>query len=215
MIDLPAGKRVIRIALPKFTLLGATTHAGQLPKPLLYRSGFVWQLQRFTLPEMAKIVARSANKLGLAIDDEGIVAVARASRGTPRIANRLLRRLRDVATNVAADLSLDSDAEVRRCTSGTIDGQRAIAALAQLGIDHLGLDALDRRYLAVVAERPVGVEAICAELGEDRRTIEGVVEPFLLDSQLIQRNGRGRYATTVGIAHARSAIFSPAVNELA
>ena len=99
VIDMPAGKRVIRVPLPKFTLLAATTHAGKLPKPLLDRFGFVWQLKPYTLPEMATIVTRAAGKLDVAIDEEGAIVIARASRGTPRIANRLLRRVRDAATN--------------------------------------------------------------------------------------------------------------------
>jgi holliday junction DNA helicase RuvB len=193
VIDLPAGKRVIRVPLPKFTLLGATTHAGKLPKPLLDRFGFVWQLRSYTLPEMTTIVTRSASMLGVAIDLDGATAIARASRGTPRIATRLLRRVRDVAANAAADGAL--------CGEGTVNGPLATAALAQLGIDHLGLDALDRRYLAVVADRPVGVEAICAELGEDRSTIEDAVEPWLMQAGLIQRGGKGRLATEAGREH--------------
>jgi len=202
VIDLPAGKRVIRVPLPKFTLLGATTHAGKLPKPLLDRFGFVWQLTPYTLPEMTTIVSRSAQKLGVAIDVDGATSIARASRGTPRIANRLLRRVRDVASNAAADGALVvGGLEDMTCASGTVNGPLAVAALAQLGIDHLGLDALDRRYLAVVAERPVGVEAICAELGEDKSTIEDAVEPFLMQSGLIKRGGKGRLATEAGREH--------------
>jgi Holliday junction DNA helicase RuvB len=202
VIDLPTGKRVIRVPLPKFTLLGATTHAGKLPKPLLDRFGFVWQLRAYTLPEMATIVARSAGKLGVAVDQEGAVAIARAARGTPRIANRLLRRVRDVAANAAADGALVMGGlEDMTCGSGTINGPLALAALAQLGIDHLGLDSLDRRYLAVVADRPVGIEAICAELAEDRSTIEDAVEPFLMQAGLIKRGGKGRLATEAGRDH--------------
>ena len=202
VIDLPAGKRVIRVPLPKFTLLAATTHAGKLPKPLLDRFGFVWQLRTYTLPEMTTIVARSANKLGVAIDEDGAAAIACASRGTPRIANRLLRRIRDVAANAAHDGALVvGGLEDLTCASGTVNGPLAVAALAQLGIDHLGLDALDRRYLAVVADRPVGLEAICAELGEDKSTIEDAVEPFLMQAGLIKRGGKGRLATEAGREH--------------
>ena len=202
VIDLPAGKRVIRVPLPKFTLLGATTHAGKLPKPLLDRFGFVWQLRPYTLPEMTTIVARSAGKLGVAIDEDGAIVVARAARGTPRIANRLLRRVRDVAANAAHDGALVvAGLEDLSCASGTINGPLAVAALAQLGIDHLGLDALDRRYLAVVGDRPVGLEAICAELGEDKSTIEDAVEPFLMQAGLIKRGGKGRMATDAGREH--------------
>lgn len=202
VIDMSTGKSVIRVPLAKFTLLGATTHAGRLPKPLLDRFGFVWQLRAYTLPEMATIVARSAGKLGVAIDEEGALAIARASRGVPRIANRLLRRVRDVAANAAADGALVvGGLEDLTCATGTINGPLAQAALAQLGIDHLGLDALDRRYLAVVADRPVGIEAICAELAEDRSTIEDAIEPFLMQAGLIKRGGKGRLATQAGRDH--------------
>jgi len=201
VIDL-AGKRVIRVPLPKFTLLGATTHAGKLPKPLRERFGAVWQLRPYTLPEMTTIVARSAGKLGVAIDEGGAMTIARASRGTPRIGNRLLRRVRDVASNAAADGALVlGGLEDLTCASGTVNGPLAVAALAQLGIDRLGLDALDRRYLAVVTERPVGLEAICAELGEDKSTIEDAVEPFLMQTGLIKRGGKGRLATEAGREH--------------
>jgi Holliday junction DNA helicase RuvB len=199
VIDLPAGKRVIRVPLPKFTLLGATTHAGKLPKPLLDRFGFVWQLRPYTMPEMTTIIERSARKLGVALHDEGAAVIARASRGTPRIANRLLRRVRDAAANAAADgpLVLDGLEDL----TGAINGPLASAALTQLGIDHQGLDALDRRYLSIVAERPVGIEAICAELAEDRSTIEDTVEPFLMQVGFIKRGGKGRQATEAGRGH--------------
>ena len=194
MIDLPAGKRVIRVPLPKFTLLGATTHAGKLPKPLLDRFGFVWQLRPYTLAEMTTIVARSASKLGVAVDEDGAAAIARASRGTPRIANRLLRRVRDFVDGA------DVQGGLRRARPRDRRSARD-AALAQLGIDHLGLDPLDRRYLALVADRPVGIEAICAELAEDRSTIEDAVEPFLMQVALIKRGGKGRLATETGRQH--------------
>jgi Holliday junction DNA helicase RuvB len=193
VIDLPAGKRVIRVPLPAFTLLGATTHAGKLPKPLLDRFGFVWQLRPYTLPEMTTIVARSAGKLGVAINAEGAAVVARAARGTPRIANRLLRRVRDFV--------LGADRHGGLTAQAPIGEPLATAALARLGIDHLGLDPLDRRYLAVVADRPVGIEAICAELGEDRSTIEDAVEPFLMQAGLVKRGTKGRLATDAGRDH--------------
>lgn len=202
VIYLPAGKRVIRVPLPKFTLLGATTHAGKLPKPLLDRFGFIWHLRPYTLPEMATILARSAGKLGVAIDEEGAMMIARASRGTPRIGNRLLRRVRDTAVNAATDGTLVLGNPRETATgSSTINGPLAIGALAQLGIDHRGLDELDRRYLAIVAERPVGIEAICAELAEDRCTIEDAIEPFLLQSGLVKRGSKGRLATEAGREH--------------
>ena len=200
VLDMPAGKRVIRIPLPKFTLIAATTHAGRLPKPLRDRFGITCQLRPYSTDELTTIVIRAAGKLGVAIDEDGASMIARASRGTPRLANRLLRRVRDTATNVAHDGAL-----VLRGTfgsaAGTINGPLAVAALAQLGIDHLGLDVLDRRYLAVVAERPVGIEAICAELGEDRSTIEDAVEPALLQANLVKRGSKGRLATEAGREH--------------
>ena len=194
VIDMPAGKRTIRIPLPKFTLLGATTHAGRLPKPLLDRFGFVWQLKPYTLPEMITIVSRSAGKLGIDMDQDGATTIARASRGTPRIANRLLRRVRDFVDGADVAQGLQPAQLV-------VGEGIAQAALAQLGIDHKGLDALDRRYLAVVADRPVGVEALCAELGEDRSTLEDAIEPFLMQAGLIKRGGKGRMATEAGREH--------------
>lgn len=202
VIDLPTGKKVIRVPLPKFTLLGATTRAGKLSKPLRDRFGFIWQLQPYTLAEMTTIIARSANKLSVMIDEDGASVIARASRGTPRIANRLLRRVRDAATNAAADGALVLGAAGNgTCGNGTINAPLATAALDRLGIDPIGLDDLDRRYLTIVATRTVGLNAICAELAEDKSTIEEVVEPFLLQTGLIQRGGRGRLATAAGRQH--------------
>jgi holliday junction DNA helicase RuvB len=202
VLDMATGKSVIRVPLAKFTLLGATTHKGKLKKPLLDRFGAVWQLQPYTVNELATIVTRSAGKLGVAIDEEGALTIARASRSTPRIANHLLRRVRDVAVNAAEDGALVvGGLEDMTCASGTINGPLAATALAQHGIDHLGLDALARRYLALVADRPVGIEAICAELGEDRSTIEDAVEPHLMQSGLIKRGGKGRLATEAGREH--------------
>ena len=194
VIDMPAGKRVIRIPLPKFTLLGATTHAGKLPKPLLDRFGFVWQLRLYTLDEMTTIVSRSADKLGIGMDEAGATAIARASRGTPRIANRLLRRVRDFMGG--------ADVQGGLVPAHLVVGEAlAQTALAQLGIDQLGLDSLDRRYLAIVSDRPVGLDAICAELGEDKSTIEDAVEPFLMQAGLVKRGGKGRLATEAGRDH--------------
>ena len=200
VLDMPAGKRVIRVPLPKFTLVAATTHAGKLPKPLRDRFGIICQLRAYTVSELATIVERSAGKLGVAIDDEGGGATASASRGTPRIANRLLRRVRDAATNAVTDGALVVHGAVDG-RHGAIDGQLARAALARLGVDHRGLDDLDRRYLAVVAERPVGIEAICAELGEDRSTVEDAIEPWIMQSGLVKRGGKGRLATEAGREH--------------
>lgn len=202
VIDLPAGKRVIRVPLPRFTLLGATTHAGRLAKPLRDRFGFIWQLKPYTPDEMTAIIERSARKLCVMIDADGATTIAKASRGTPRIANRLLRRVRDAATNAAADGALVLGATGNgTCGNGTINAPLAIEALRRLGIDLLGLDDLDRRYLSIVATRTMGLNAICAELAEDKSTIEEVVEPFLLQTGLIQRGGRGRLATAAGREH--------------
>jgi|SRR6185436_12507081 len=200
VIDMPGTKKAIRIPLPKFTLLGATTHAGKLPKPLLDRFGFVWQLRLYTLAEMTIIVERSAGKLGVTIDAEGAAVIAAASRGTPRIANRLLRRMRDAAVNAVTHGALIVYGD-RTGKNGAVNGPLAAAALGKLGIDHKGLDPLDRRYLAVIADRPMGIEAICAELAEDRSTIEDVVEPFLVQTGLVKRGGKGRMATEAGRAH--------------
>jgi Holliday junction DNA helicase RuvB len=200
MIDLPAGKRVIRVPLPRFTLLGATTHAGKLSKPLLDRFGFIWQLRPYTLPEMQTIVTRSAAMLGIVIEADAAATIAGASRGTPRIANRLLRRVRDVAANAADDGALVLHS-YRGVAKDIINGALATAALTQLGLDSLGLDSLDRRYLAMVADRPVGIEALCAGLAEDRSTITDAVEPYLLQAGLVVRSGQGRVATDTGRNH--------------
>jgi Holliday junction DNA helicase RuvB len=199
---LPSPKEVICVPLPRFTLVGATTRAGELSQPLRDRFGFTCQLRAYTLAEMMTIVTRSAHKLGLAIDEGGADTIARASRGTPRVANRLLRRVRDAAANAAADGALilhGAPALTRR--HGTINAPLAAATLTRLGIDHLGLEELDRRYLRIVAERPVGLDAICAELAEHPSTIEEVVEPFLMQAGLLQRGGRGRRATEAGQQH--------------
>jgi len=202
LIDLPGRKNAIRVNLEPFTLLGATTHAGKLSKPLRDRFGFIWQLRAYTLAEMTTIVTRSAHKLGMAIDEDGAVTIAQASRGTPRVANRLLRRVRDTAANAAADGAIVLRSVISHAHGhGTINGPLATMALARLGLDPLGLDELDRRYLRIVAERPVGLDALCAELAEDKSTLEEVVEPFLMQTGLIQRGGRGRLATEAGRQH--------------
>jgi Holliday junction DNA helicase RuvB len=173
--------------LPRFTLLGATTRMGLLSAPLLDRFGFHWQLRYYDLPDMKAIVKRSALLIGVPIDDAGATEIARRSRGTPRIANRLLRRVRDFAT-------------VER--DGAVDGDIASSSLDRLAVD---LDALDRGYLSVICERfdggPVGIEAVAASLSEERGTLEEVVEPFLLQVGFIARTPRGRVATAAGFAH--------------
>jgi Holliday junction DNA helicase RuvB len=182
--------KAVTMQLPRFTLLGATTRMGLLSSPLLDRFGFHWQLRYYELEDMTSIVHRSARLIGVPVDDAGAVEIARRARGTPRIANRLLRRVRDFAT-------VEGD--------GSIRGPVAASALDRLAVDHVGLDSLDRAYLSVVCERfdggPVGVEAIAASLSEERGTLEEVVEPFLLQVGFIARTPRGRVATASGFQH--------------
>ncbi len=182
--------KAVTMQLPRFTLLGATTRMGLLSAPLLDRFGFHWQLRYYDLADMQAIVKRSASLIGVPIDDDGAKEIARRSRGTPRIANRLLRRVRDFA-------SVEHD--------GSIDGTIAASSLDRLAVDHAGLDALDRGYLTVICERfdggPVGIEAVAASLSEERGTLEEVVEPFLLQVGFIARTPRGRVATAAGFQH--------------
>ena len=182
--------KAMTIQLPRFTLLGATTRMGLLSAPLLDRFGFHWQLRYYDLADMTAIVRRSARLIAISVDDGGAVEIARRARGTPRIANRLLRRVRDFA-------AVEGD--------GTITAGVAAGALDRLAVDHAGLDTLDRGYLTVVCERfdggPVGIEAIAASLSEERGTLEEVVEPFLLQVGFIARTPRGRVATAAGYAH--------------
>jgi Holliday junction DNA helicase RuvB len=182
--------KAMTMNLPRFTLLGATTRMGLLSAPLLDRFGFHWQLRYYELPDMIAIVRRSALLLHVPIDADGATEIARRARGTPRIANRLLRRVRDFA-------AVEGD--------GTIDGTIAGSALDRLAVDHAGLDALDRGYLSVICERfdggPVGIEAVAASLSEERGTLEDVVEPFLLQVGFIARTPRGRVATAAGFQH--------------
>ena len=182
--------KAVTMQLPRFTLLGATTRMGLLSAPLLDRFGFHWQLRYYDLPDMRAIVKRSANLIGVPIDEDGATEIARRARGTPRIANRLLRRVRDFA-------AVEHD--------GSIDGTIAASSLDRLAVDHAGLDSLDRAYLTVICERfdggPVGIEAVAASLSEERGTLEEVVEPFLLQVGMIARTPRGRVATAAGFQH--------------
>jgi len=182
--------KAVTMQLPRFTLLGATTRMGLLSAPLLDRFGFHWQLRYYEQADMEAIVKRSAQLIGVAIDADGSTEIARRARGTPRIANRLLRRVRDFAV-------------VER--DGTIDGDIAASSLDRLAVDHAGLDTLDRAYLSVICERfdggPVGIEAVAASLSEERGTLEEVVEPFLLQVGFIARTPRGRVATAAGYQH--------------
>ncbi|MCQ8184756.1 Holliday junction branch migration DNA helicase RuvB [Parvularcula maris] len=173
--------RSVKIDLPRFTLVGATTRSGLLTKPLLDRFGIPLRLDFYEPEDLSRIVRRAATKLGTSITDDGAMEIARRSRGTPRITGRLLRRVRDVA-------AVEGD--------GTIDREVAAKALARLDVDERGLDGLDRRYLRTIAEHfgggPVGVETIAASLSEGRDAIEDVIEPYLLQQGFIQRTPRGR-----------------------
>ncbi len=182
--------RSVRIDLPPFTLIGATTRAGLLATPLRDRFGIPLRLVFYTPEELRQIVTRGARLLSFALTEDGATEIARRSRGTPRIAGRLLRRVRDFA----------SVAE-----SGPVDRALADAALTRLEVDRLGLDAMDRRYLRRIAEHhaggPVGVETLAAALAEARDTLEDVIEPFLIQEGLILRTSRGRMLGEPGWRH--------------
>ena len=182
--------RSVQIDLPRFTLVGATTRQGLLTKPLLDRFGIPLRLDFYTEDELLGIVARGADKLGLEMTEDGAREIAKRSRGTPRVAGRLLRRVRDVAV-VEDALPVTADVSDR--------------ALRRLDVDELGLETLDRRYLERIAEDfgggPVGVETIAASLAENRDGIEDVVEPFLLQQGLIMRTPRGRVLTDKAYKH--------------
>jgi len=181
--DGPAA-RSVKLTLPPFTLVGATTRAGLLTSPLRDRFGIVQRLEFYDERDLARIVRRSAGILELEVDDQGIIELAKRSRGTPRVANRLLRRARDYA-EVKGD--------------GRLDGATAIAALDMLEVDAQGLDVLDRTLLLAVIEKfdggPVGVDSLSAAIGEERGTIEDVIEPFLIQRGFMMRTPRGRVAT--------------------
>jgi holliday junction DNA helicase RuvB len=187
-IDIMIGEgpaaRSVKLDLPPFTLVGATTRAGMLTNPLRDRFGIVARLEFYTPEELTHIIRRSAQLLNCEIVGEGAGEIARRSRGTPRIANRLLRRVRDFA-DVKAD--------------GSITREVADAALSMLDVDHLGLDVMDRKLMLAVLEKfgggPVGVDNLAAAIGEARDTIEDVLEPFLIQQGYLQRTPRGRIAT--------------------
>ncbi len=184
------GARSIRLDLPRFTLVGATTRTGLLTSPLRDRFGFSAHLDYYGPDDLTTIVGRSAALLGIGIDGDGAVEIARRSRGTPRIANRLLRRVRDFA-------------EVER--EGAVDRDVAKAALEVFDVDERGLDALDRRVLSAVVERfvggPVGLATLATAIGEEPDTVEDAVEPFLIQEGLLQRTPRGRVATLAAYQH--------------
>ena len=190
MIGEGPAARSIKLEIPKFTLVGATTKAGLLTSPLRDRFGIVLRLEFYDVDSLIKIVNRSANILNVNIDDAGALEIAKRSRGTPRIANRLLRRVRDFA-EVKAD--------------GTITHKVAKEALDMLDVDRNGFDMLDRKLLLAIIEKfdggPVGVESLAAAISEDKGTIEDVLEPFLIQQGFIMRTARGRMATKHAYAH--------------
>ena len=193
-IDIMIGEgpaaRSVKLDLPPFTLIGATTRAGMLTNPLRDRFGIVARLEFYTAEELTRIVARSASLLRIDVDAEGSLEIARRSRGTPRIANRLLRRVRDFA-------------EVR--ADGDVTRKVADAALAMLDVDGSGLDVMDRKLLQTVLSKfgggPVGIDNLAAAIGEERDTIEDVLEPYLIQQGFLQRTSRGRIATALSYRH--------------
>ena len=193
-IDIIIGKgpsaNSIRLDLPKFTLIGATTRAGQLSAPLRDRFGVTLRLELYTPEELARIVKRSAGILDVPIEDDGAMEIAKRSRGTPRIANRMLRRVRDFA-------------QVR--AGGVITRSVADQALTALEVDHLGLDAVDRRMLRSIithyAGGPVGLETLAATVGEEAVTLEDVYEPYLMQIGFLTRTPRGRCVTRLAYDH--------------
>lgn len=193
-LDIIIGKgpsaRSIRLDLPHFTLVGATTRAGQLSAPLRDRFGVVLRLELYSSEELGKIVTRSANILGIGIENEGALEIASRSRGTPRIANRLLKRSRDFAEVVG---------------NGIITSDSANLALSRMEIDRLGLDNIDRLMLTSMIKNynggPVGLETIAATIGEESVTIEDVYEPYLLQLGFISKTPRGRVVTPAGYNH--------------
>jgi len=193
-IDIMIGEgpaaRSIKLSLPPFTLVGATTRAGLLTSPLRDRFGIVQRLEFYGIDDLDRIVRRSAGILGVAIDGGGARAIAQRSRGTPRIANRLLRRVRDYA-QVKGD--------------GRIDEPLSRAALDLLDVDPLGFDALDRKLLTTIMEKfdggPVGIDSLAAAIGEERGTLEDVIEPYLIQQGFLMRTARGRMATRAAYLH--------------
>lgn len=193
-IDIMIGKgsqaRSIRLDLPKFTLVGATTRAGLLTAPLRDRFGVICKMDFYTESELKKIILRSANVLAIEIDDEGATEMARRSRGTPRLANRLLKRVRDFA-QVQYD--------------GKIDYEVARASLDRMEVDKMGLDRSDRLILTTIMEKfaggPVGLDTLAVAIGEDAGTIEDVYEPYLIQNGFINRTPKGRVATQLCYKH--------------
>lgn len=193
-LDIIIGKgpsaRSIRLDLPKFTLVGATTRAGQLTAPLRDRFGVILRLEMYTPEQLSQIVKRSAGILGIAVDENGALEIASRSRGTPRIANRLLKRARDFAEVMA---------------NGVITEDTAKIALGRMEIDELGLDQIDRLLLTTMIQNynggPVGLETIAATIGEEAVTIEDVYEPYLMQIGFLSKTPRGRVATALAYKH--------------
>ncbi len=193
-VDIIIGKgpsaRSIRLNLPKFTLVGATTRSGQLSAPLRDRFGVLLRLDLYSPEELSQIITRSAGILGIEIDNDGALEIASRSRGTPRIANRLLKRVRDIA-------QIEYD--------GVINEKVAIAALKRFDIDELGLDDFDRRMLKTIIELydggPVGLDTLAAAVGEESVTIEDVYEPYLMQIGFLSRTNRGRCVTSAAYKH--------------
>jgi Holliday junction DNA helicase RuvB len=185
-----AGARVVTLELPPFTLVGATTRTGLLTTPLRDRFGIQARLEPYAVDELAVIVRRSAGILRIALEEAGALAIAERSRGTPRVANRLLKRVRDFA-------------EVRM--EGVVSAEAARAALEMLEVDDRGLDRLDREILLAICQKfgggPVGLSTLAVAVGEEQDTIEDVYEPYLLKEGFIKRTPRGRAATAAGFAH--------------
>ena len=204
-IDIMIGKgptaRSIRVDLPKFTLVGATTRAGQLSAPLRDRFGMLFRLEMYSPEDLSRIVQRSAGILGVDSDPEGLLEIARRSRGTPRIANRMLKRVRDYA-------------QVRG--GGRISREIAREALTLLEVDELGLDKVDRNVLGCMMDKfaggPVGLDTLAATTGEDAVTIEDVYEPYLMQLGFIQRTPRGRVCTPLAWAHMKKQMPAGAGN---
>ena len=190
MIGEGPGARSIKLDIPPFTLVGATTRAGLLTSPLRDRFGIVQRLEFYSVPEIERIVHRSAGILEVPIAPDGALRIAQRARGTPRIANRLLRRVRDYA-------------QVKG--RGTIDQAIAVAALDLLEVDPLGFDGLDRKLLLTIMEKfdggPVGIESLAAAIGEERGTLEDVIEPYLIQQGFLARTARGRIATRLAWQH--------------
>jgi Holliday junction DNA helicase RuvB len=190
MIGEGPSARSVKLDLPPFTLVGATTRAGMLTNPLRDRFGIVARLEFYTDDELAKIVSRSAKLLDVLIDDKGSAEIAKRSRGTPRIVNRLLRRARDYADVKA---------------NGKINQAIAEAALSMLDVDEIGLDLMDRNYLLAIMDKfsggPVGLDNLAAALGEEKETIEDVIEPYLIQQGYLMRTPRGRVATPKSYSH--------------